>query len=328
MVIPATPCLLLTWLLLLATTSLWAGIPQEPSESAPYTISLNVDLVLLDVSVEDRGGKFVADLEAENFKIYEDGRPEAIAYFLKKDVPVTIGLAIDNSGSMRGKRSGIVAAAMAFVEASNPHDEIFVVHFNEHVRFGLSAPQLFTNDPIQVRGALLRMIADGQTALYDAVSQAMEHFGKAKHNRKALLVVSDGGDNASQHQLKETLQLVHSSHVVVYTISLYDPANRDQKPRVLRRLSGTSGGESFFPKQLEDVGPVCRSIATDIRNQYLLAYRSSNTKRDGAFRRVQVLLDTPARKNLVVRTREGYFAPTDSGAGHVSSRKTETSGLP
>jgi Ca-activated chloride channel family protein len=143
-----------------------------------------------------------------------------------------------------------------------------------------------------------------------------------------LLVVSDGGDNASQHQLKETLQLVHSSHVVVYTVSLYDPANRDQKPRVLRRLSGTSGGESFFPKQLEDVGPVCRSIATDIRNQYLLAYRSSNTKRDGAFRRVRVLLDTPARKNLVVRTREGYFAPTDSGAGHVSSRKTETPGLP
>jgi VWFA-related protein len=320
--------LLFTWLLLLPTPSLWAGIPQESSESTPYTISLNVDLVLLDVSVEDRGGKFVADLEAQNFKIYEDGRPETIAYFLKKDVPVTIGLAIDNSGSMRGKRAGIVAAAMSFVEASNPHDEIFVLHFNEQVRFGLGPPQLFTNDPLQVRGALLRMIADGQTALYDAVSQAMEHFGRAKHNRKALLVVSDGGDNASQHPLKETLQLVHSSHVVVYTISLYDPANRDQKPRVLRRLSGTSGGESFFPKQLEEVGAVCRTIATDIRNQYLLAYRSSNTKRDGAFRRVRVLLDLPSRKNLVVRTREGYFAPSDNGAGSVSGRKTESPSVP
>jgi Ca-activated chloride channel family protein len=230
---------------------------------------------------------------------------------------------------MRGKRAGIVAAAMSFVEASNPHDEMFVVHFNEEVRFGLSPPELFTNDPIQVRGALLRMISDGQTALYDAVAQAIGHFGKGRHNRKALLVVSDGGDNASQRELKETLQLVHSSHVVVYTISLYDPSNRDQKPRVLRRLSRTSGGESFFPKELEQVGPICHSIATDIRNQYLLAYRSSNSKRDGAFRRVRVLLDVPARKNLVVRTREGYFAPNDSGvAGRASIVKSGISGGP
>jgi len=315
-------------ILLAAASSIWAGPPQEAPEVPPYTISLNVDLVLLDVSVVDHGGKFVADLEAENFKIYEDGRPEAIAYFLKKDVPVTVGLAIDNSGSMRGKRAGIVAAAMSFVEASNPHDEMFVVHFNEQVRFGLSSPELFTNNPIQVRGALLRMISDGQTALYDAVSQAMEHFGKGKHNRKALLVVSDGGDNASHHQLKETLQLVQSSHVVVYTISLYDPFNRDQKPGVLRRLSKTSGGESFFPKELEQVGPICHSIATDIRNQYLLAYRSSNSKRDGAFRQVRVLLDVPARKNLVVRTREGYFAPSDSDTAGRASVKKETPGEP
>ncbi|HEU0007569.1 MAG TPA: VWA domain-containing protein [Terriglobia bacterium] len=316
-------------LLLLAGTSIWAGPAQEAPEAPPYTISLNVDLVLLDVSVVDHDGKFVSDLEVENFRIYEDGRPEAIAYFLKKDVPVTVGLAIDNSGSMRGKRAGIVAAAMSFVEASNPHDEMFVVHFNEQVRFGLTPPQLFTNNPIQVRGALLRMISDGQTALYDAVGQAMEHFGKGKHNRKALLVVSDGGDNASRHELKETLQLVQSSHVVVYTISLYDPSNRDQKPGVLRRLSKTSGGESFFPRELEQVGPICRGIAADIRNQYLLAYRSSNSKRDGAFRRVRVLLDAPARKNLVVRTREGYVAPNDSGAaGRASIVKSEVSGGP
>ena len=313
--------------LLVGISTLWAG-PSQVVPEAPYTISLNVDLVLLDVSVVDHDGKFVADLEAENFKIYEDDRPEKIAFFLKKDVPVTVGLAIDNSGSMHGKRAGIIAAAMSFVEASNPHDEIFVVHFNEQVRLGLSPPDLFTNDPIQVRGALLRMISSGQTALYDAMWQAIEHFGKAKHNRKALLVVSDGGDNASQHGLKETLQLVHSSHVVVYTISLYDPSNRDEKPRVLRRLSKASGGESFFPKQLEEVGPICRSIATDIRNQYLLAYRPSNTKRDGAFRRVRVLLDVPARRNLVVRTREGYFAPSDGEDRHASVRDAEVPGEP
>ena len=320
-----------SWLIFIsffAATS-WAGPLQDQPEAPPYTISLNVDLVLLDVSVVDHDGKFVSDLEAKNFKIYEDGRPEAVAYFLKKDVPVTVGLAIDNSGSMHGKRAGIVAAAMSFVEASNPHDEMFVVHFNEQVRFGLSPPDLFTNDPIQVRGALLRMISIGQTALYDAVSQAIEHFGKAKHNRKALLVVSDGGDNASRHGLKETLQLVQSSHVVVYTISLYDPSNRDQKPRVLRRLSKTSGGESFFPNELEQVGPICHGIATDIRNQYLLAYRSNNSKRDGTYRHVRVLLDAPTRKNLVVRTREGYFAPSDrESAGRASVMKKETPSEP
>ena len=318
----------LSFMLLFVATSTQAQSLQEAPEAPPYTISLNVDLVLLDVSVVDHDGRFVSDLEAENFKIYEDGRPETIAYFLKKDVPVTVGLAIDNSGSMHGKRAGIVAAAMSFVEASNPHDEMFVVHFNELVRFGLSPPQLFTNNPIQLRSALLRMISDGQTALYDAVSQAMEHFGKARHNRKALLVVSDGGDNASHHELKETLRLVQSSHVVVYTISLYDPSNRDQKPRVLRRLSKTSGGESFFPKELEQVGPICHRIATDIRNQYLLAYRSSNSKRDGVFRQVRVLLDVPARKSLVVRTREGYFAPSDSDAGRASVTEKETPGEP
>jgi len=319
------------WLIFLSVfvPTSWAGLLQDAPEAPPYTIFLNVDLVLLDVSVVDHDGKFVSDLEAENFKIYEDGRAEEVAYFLKKDVPVTVGLAIDNSGSMHGKRAGIVAAAMSFVEASNPHDEMFVVHFNEQVRFGLSPPDLFTNDPIQVRGALLRMISIGQTALYDAVSQAIEHFGKAKHSRKALLVVSDGGDNASRHGLKETLELVQSSHVVVYTISLYDPSNRDQKPRVLRRLSKTSGGESFFPKELEQVGPICRGIATDIRNQYLLAYRSNNSKRDGTYRHVRVLLDAPTRKNLVVRTREGYFAPSDSeAAGRASAMKKETPSEP
>lgn len=300
----------------------------EETEEAPYTISLNVDLIILDVSVVDPDGKFVSGLEAQNFKIYEDGRQEQIAYFLTKDVPVTVGLAIDNSGSMRGKRAEIVAAAMAFVEASNPHDEMFVVHFNENVRFGLGPAKPFTNDPLQLRTAFLRMIADGQTALYDAVSQAIEHLAKGKHDRKALLIVSDGGDNASHRELKETLQLVQSSRAVLYTISLYDPSNRDQKPRVLRRLAKASGGESFFPKELEQIRPVCRRIATDIRNQYLPAYRSSNSKRDGAFRQVRVTLDTPARKNLVVRTREGYFAPSDGAASRAPAIKANVAGVP
>jgi VWFA-related protein len=230
---------------------------------------------------------------------------------------------------MHGKRPEIVAAAMAFVEASNPHDEMFVIHFNEHVRFGLGPDELFSDSPLRLQGAFSRMFANGQTALYDAVSQAIEHLGKGRHNRKALLVVSDGGDNASHHKLKDTLQQVQSSHVVVYTISLDDPSNRDQNPRVLRRLAKTSGGQSFFPKELEQVGPICRTIATDIRNQYLLAYRSSNSKRDGGFRQVRVTVDTSPGKHFVVRTREGYFAPIDNSADkRIQPLETRASSLP
>jgi Ca-activated chloride channel homolog len=309
--IKAKSIFVLLWLL----TALWLFAQSKgTSESPPYTISLNVDLVVLDITVVDGHGKFLPGLGSQHFKIYEDGHEEKISYFLSKDVPATIGVVIDNSGSLRRKRAEIVAAAMEFVEGSNPHDEMFIVHFNENVTFGLPPGEPFTNNPLQLRAALLRMAPAGQTALYDAVSRASIHATKGKPNRRALLVISDGGDNASHAGLKETLQIVRSSNVVLYTISLSDPSNRDQKPGVLRKLSKTSGGESFFPKELREVGPLCQTIATSIRNQYLLAYRPSNAKRDGTFRRVRVTVHFPNQKDLAVRTREGYLAPNEDDA--------------
>lgn len=308
--------------LLLSATGLAAQ--TEKVAETPYTISLSVDLVMLDVSVEEREGKFVSGLEARHFKIFEEGQEQQIVYFLSNDVPITIGLVIDNSGSMRGKRVEVIGAAMAFVGASNPNDEMFVVHFNERVRFALNESTPFTSDPLQLRNGLLRMIADGQTALHDAVSRAVEHLAKGRHDRKALVVISDGGDNASHSDLQTMLRVVHSSHTAVYTIHIYDPSDRDQKPGVLRRLSKTSGGESFFLRELKEVEPICKHVAAQIRNQYLLAYRPSNSKHDGKFRRVRVVVDVPGKRNLEVRTREGYFAPSadETASAKASGPKT------
>jgi VWFA-related protein len=294
---------------------------QKVAET-PYTISLNVDLVMLDVSVEERASKFVPGLEARHFKIFEEGQEQEIVYFLSNDVPITIGLIIDNSGSMRGKRAEVIGAAMAFVGASNPNDEMFVLHFNERVRFALEEPA-FTSDPLRLRNGLLRMVADGQTALYDAVSRGVEHLAKGRHDRKALVVISDGDDNASHSDLQAMLRVVHSSHAAVYTIYIHDPSDRDQKPGVLKRLSKTSGGESFFLREVKQVAPICEHVAAQIRNQYLLAYRPSNTKHDGKFRRIRVVVDVPGKKNLEVRNREGYFAP--SAADEATSAKARGS---
>src|SRR5262249_18621304 len=163
----------------------------------------------------------------------------------------------------------IITAAMSFIDASNPDDEIFVVHFNERVQFALQDPTSFSSDPLLLKSALYRMIPDGKTALYDAISEALQHLAKGKCDRKALVVVSDGGDNASRRDLPEVLHLVQSAHTGVYTLAVYDQNDKDQNPKVLRRLAKISGGESFFPKELKQVESVCQTVAADIRNQYL-----------------------------------------------------------
>jgi len=303
--------LTLSLLLSILCASNFSAAEERKEGEIPYTISLHVDQVMLDVSVLESGGRFVSGLEATDFKVFEDERLQEIVYFASKDVPVTIGLVIDNSGSMRSKRPEIITAAMSFINASNPNDEIFVIHFNERVRFGLQDPASFASDPLLLRSALYRMTADGKTALYDAISQAVQHLTTGKCDRKALVVVSDGGDNASRRDLPEVLRLIQSTHAAVYTLTVYDPNNKDQNPKVLRRLAKISGGESFFPKELKQVGPICQTIATDIRNQYLLAYRPTNSKRDGSFRHLRVAVESPRKKKLAVRTREGYVAPLD-----------------
>jgi Ca-activated chloride channel family protein len=292
-----------------------AALPQQNSQAAPshpnvYAIRTSVNLVVLRATVRDRKGSPVAGLDKEDFQVFEDKVPQQIESFSHEDVPVTVGLVIDNSGSMRSKRSDVIDAALAFALSSNPEDQVFVVNFNEHVLMGLPANMLFTGNQRQLEAALSKNKADGLTALYDAVAVALDHLTHGKWDKKVLIVISDGGDNASKHKLAEILSMVNQSSVILYTLGIYDANDDDRNPRVLKQLSRISGGESFFPESLAEILPICRQIANDIRNQYTISYAPANSKSDGTFRAIEVKTrKVSGRGRLTVSTRAGYSAP-------------------
>lgn len=280
---------------------------------APLTIAVDVDLVVFNVTVTDGKGRPVSGLTPEDFTISEDNRAQAIALFSPEDVPATVGLLIDNSGSMVDKRAEVVKAALAFVGASNPGDERFVVNFNEKASLGLPASIPFTNDARRLRSALLP-VATGLTALYDALALGLDHLRFATRDRTALVVLSDGGDNASRRSLDDVLHMARQSGATIYAIGLYDETNLDSNPRVLRRIASVTGGRAYFPRALTDLSQVWRDIAGGIRSQYTLGYESSNPARDGTFRKVAITAGREGRRNLRVSARDGYLAPARADA--------------
>jgi Ca-activated chloride channel family protein len=282
----------------------------EPSHQGGFTIRTSVDLVVLRATVRDGKGAPVAGLGKEDFQVFEDKVPQQIEFFSHEDVPVTVGLVIDNSGSMRSKRSDVINAALAFARSSNPEDQVFVVNFNEHVSMGLPGDVPFTGNQEQLARALSRSKADGLTALYDAVAVALEQLKKGKWDKKVLILISDGGDNASKHKLAEIVTMVNQSSAIIYTMGIFDANDDDRNPRVLKQLSRISGGESFFPESLQKILPICQQIAHDIRNQYTISYAPANRKSDGAYRAIEVKArKTSTRGRLIVSTRAGYSAP-------------------
>ncbi len=288
---------------------------QQPSPSPnrqadEYTLKVNVDVVVLHATAQDRKNTPVSGLNKDDFQVYEDGVLQPIKYFSHEDVPVTVGLVVDNSGSMKPKRHDVIAAALAFARSSNPQDQMFVVHFNENVSFGLPHNIAFTDKVAQLQLALSSVDADGETALYDAVAVALEHLKQGDRDKKVLVVVSDGGDNASKHKLADIMALVRQSNVIIYTIGIFDDDDPDRNPAALHRLSKQTGGDTFLPESLNDVTAICERIARDIRNQYTITYVPTNRKRDGTYRVVQVKATAPGDKRLLVRTRTGYFAPS------------------
>jgi len=305
---------------LIATSSLSSAQESthpSPRQEDPFTISVHVNMVVLHASVLDRRNLRVAGLGKENFRIKEDGVPQQIKYFSHEDVPVTVGLVIDNSGSMGPKRSAVIAAALAFARSSNPDDQMFVVNFNEKVSLALPDNTLFTHDVAQLELALSRIVASGQTALYDAVDVALRHLAQGDRDKKVLIIISDGGDNASKHRLESILAMAKRSDAIIYCIGIFDEQNGDRNPGVLKRIAEETGGETFLPESVRDLLPVCERIARDIRSQYTLAYVPSNGSQDGAYRVVESKADLPGRGRLSVRTRTGYFAPTvATGAPH------------
>ncbi len=203
----------------------------------PPTFSAQSDLVLLDVGAKDRNGGFVSNLKKENFKIFENGQPQTISQFSSDDLPVTAGLVIDNSFSMRSKRTEVITAGLAFSASSNRNDEIFVTHFNDSVRSSLPQGVLFTGDISKLRTALISGPAEGRTALYDAIVFSLKHLESGKQDRKVLVLVSDGGDNASTHDFKDVMPAVRRSRATIYTVGLFDEDDPDRNPGLLRRLA-------------------------------------------------------------------------------------------
>jgi Ca-activated chloride channel family protein len=270
-----------------------AGNGQEPPN---YTIRTTSRLVLLDVSVKSRDEGFVSGLTQDNFKVYENGKPQQITQFANADIPVTVGILVDESGSMRPKRAEVIAAALEFIKASNPQDEVFVINFNEKARHGLPDTVLFSDNIDQLGTALWRGIPEGRTALYDAIEMALHQTDMGRRDKKTLLVISDGGDNVS---------------VTIYTIGIYDENDPEANPGVLKQLAQVSGGGSYFPKTLEEVVPICRQIAKDVRTRYTIGYipELNNGKPE---RQIKVVATSPAGQKLNVRTRTRYLFTPDS----------------
>ena len=285
-----------------------ASTPQEASFKSGSS-----ELVVLPVVVTDKQGQFISDLTSDRFAVFDNGRRVPIEFFTSEDTPVTIGLVVDASGSMRAKIGEVVAATLAFAKSSNPDDELFAVRFNDDVKDAVTdAPFLLASDLARLEAAITSVRPDGQTALYDGIMSAIDHLSQGSRSRRALIVISDGGDNASTAALDDVLKRARASNAAIYTVGIYDEMDIDRNPRVLKALAETTGGERYLPRSPGDLLRVCHRIAREIRSGYTIGYVPPD--RDGAYHNVRVVLDARPRK-LNVRTRPGYFA-----AGRTSQR--------
>jgi Ca-activated chloride channel homolog len=291
--------------------------PGQPGAGQESKIRVDVNLVVLHTTVIDDRGRFADGLKQENFRVLEDKVEQKLSVFKREDIPVSMGLVIDNSGSMRDKRPRVNQAAITLVEASNPQDEAFVVNFNDD--FYLDLDKDFTSSIPELKEALERIDSRGSTALYDAIIGSLDHVKKGSRDKKVLLIVTDGEDNTSHNSLEKTVREIQKTDTVIYTIGLLSEESKKsakRAKRALEEIAKASGGLAYFPENVEDVHNICGQVAHDIRNQYTLAYYPTNTRRDGTFRAVQVEVIPPrGRGRLVARTRNGYYAPgSPSGA--------------
>jgi VWFA-related protein len=282
--------------------------------AAQTHFSARSDLVVLNVAVTDSRGGFVGGLPGTAFHVIEEGEPQKLAFFAQQDAPATIGLLIDGSGSMLENRDRVIAGITEFAKASHPDDEFLPLVFNEQVVTVLPSQKRFTSDPEELRNALTENLsALGRTAFHDALAEAIQGLEYGRHERKVLVVVSDGGDNASKLSFSQALEKVLGSNVVIYSIALVDPLALDRDPKALRRLADGTGGLAFEPRRVSAIPQVFQSIAHDIRSRYTLAYTPPDSVAQGQLRRVRVVVDANGKSALKVRTRTGYVpAPASS----------------
>jgi len=282
------------------------------AQSAPhadYTLKLNANMVILSATVLDRHNALVSGLSQDDFRIYEDGVLQQIRHFSHEDIPVAAGIVVDNSGSMGPKRADVIAAALAFAGSSNPQDQMFVVNFNDHVSFGLPRDIPFTDRRDQLERALSSIRTIGMTSFYDGIAAALDHLKDGDRDKKVLILISDGGDNASKHTLAQVIDMAKQSTAIIYTIGIFDEQDGDQNPDVLRHFAKETGGEAFFPESPKEIPAICEGIARDIRNQYTLTYAPTIPSQDGKYRSIDVKAAAAGHGRMFVRTRTGYAVP-------------------
>ncbi|MFL6417235.1 MAG: VWA domain-containing protein [Bryobacteraceae bacterium] len=269
-------------------------------------------LVVLHASVNDRRGKLLTNLDRNAFKVFENGQPQEVKIFKREDVPVSLGIIIDDSGSMQSKRTRVEAAALAMVRESNPQDEVFIVNFNDEAF--LDVP--FTNDIKKMEQGLARIDSRGGTAMRDAINMSLDYVKKeGKRDKKVLLVITDGNDNASGTSLEKVVARSNQSDVLVYAIGLFTEEEKREASkarRALNELTTATGGLAFYPKEVAEVQSLAVEVAHDIRNQYTIAYTPSIQALDGSYRQIRVVVEAPGKP--VVRTRTGYYATPDSAS--------------
>jgi VWFA-related protein len=292
------------------------GGSQTPQASSgatgAYTLKMDGDMVILNATVVDPYDSVVTGLNEGDFQVYEDGVRQQIEHFSSEDIPVTVGIVLDNSGSMKSTHANAIVAALAFARTSNPHDQMFVVNFGEHATLGLPADTPFTDRRDQLQLALSEIAAGGPTALFDGVAVGLDHLKQGDREKRVLILISDGGDNASQLGFVDLVEMARHSGVMIYTIGIFDELDGDRNPGILRRLAMETGGEAFFPRTSNDILPICEEIARRIRGQYTLSYVPSGAKQDERYRVIQVKASEPGLDQLSVRTRAGYSMPSEN----------------
>jgi VWFA-related protein len=290
-----------------------------PAAAGQSAISVKAELVVLPVSVTDTNGNAVGGLSQQNFRVYDDGRLQNITMFQQGDTPVTVGLIVDHSRSMGSKLQEVADAVSSFAQSSNPQDEMFVVDFNDDVSVELLDGKAFTHDPKELAKAIYSVRARGRTALYDAVAEGLIHLKLGHCDRKALIIVSDGGDNASQQKLSQVLILAQQSQVLIYSIGLIGDSG-EVNPAVLRRLAKATGGVAYFPDRMNTVTSISEQIARDLREQYTLGFTPEKVNNTHAFRKLEVRVVAPGRGKFRVRTRSGYFSAEENSSSLQSAK--------
>jgi len=290
--------------------------PQAQKNDKDYTLSVETLEVNLPISVLDKDGRPVDGLKKDYFQVFEDKIPQTIKTFRHEDIPLSLGLIIDNSGSMRNKRERVNSAALSFVRESNPDDETFIVNFDDSAYL----EQDFTGSIGDLVDALDNLDARGETALYDAIYLSSDHVKSGKKDKKALLLITDGEDNVSKYGINKVIEALKQSKVTLYCIGLLE--DDDQRGGLFKKapskkakddlvkFAAITGGQAFFPKNIDEVGEIVKDIAHDIRNHYTVTYTPTNAKLDGSYREIMVKVAAPKNFGKVSwRTKQGYYAP-------------------